>query len=248
MRRRLLLRGAVAAVATISSQALELPVPGVYRLAALGHPGLFVRHCDFQAFATPPPNTTEDQTQLGDFQLFMRPALNNVESAVSIQVLNYADHFLVPTRQNPDPGVIGRLGVDTTPDIDDASWLVVPGLADPTLISLQTLSANPKFSGMYMTLASSLTGSCAGQFAPPAGDVYLSEAGDLVAQTWQMVPIDTPPPVNITVQATNLTHSINPQFMGCHSDVRIDALRQQCGREAGTLPPPGISCPSQLPH
>jgi hypothetical protein len=222
----------VAAVATILSHALGLSVPGVYRLAALGHPGLFVRHCDFQAFATPPPNATEDQTQLGDFQLFIRPALNNVEGAISIQVLNYADHFLVPTRQNPDPGVIGRLGVDTTPDIDDAAWQVVPGLADPALISLQTLSANPEFSGMYMTLASSLTGSCAGQFDPPAGDVYLSEAGDLVAQTWQMIPIDTPPPVNITIDATNLTHPINPRFMGCHSDVRSETSSSAAGRTA----------------
>jgi hypothetical protein len=116
----------------------------------------------------------------------------------------------------------GRLGIVVTPDVNNASFLIVPGLADPTNVSLVSQSTTPMFNGKYVTLSNQNSGTCT--YTPPSGDVYLDASGAGVTQTWILgTPPPPPPPPAASVvidTASGPDHVLNPHHaFGCHIDV-----------------------------
>jgi hypothetical protein len=145
------------------------------------------------------------------------PALNNDPAAFSLQSVNYPSYYLSAI---PDDGFAEahRLGITPSPD-DSASFYAVAGLSDPTAVSVQVASGTLK--GLYITLNSALSGACAGNYKAPSGDVYLSDgtgSGGKAAATWTTRYTPPPPPPVVTIDVTNVTHTLNPAMRGCHSD------------------------------
>jgi hypothetical protein len=146
-------------------------------------------------------------------------ALVGDPNGFSLQSVNFPDHyFTIITGQQP-----GRLGIDTNVNNDDASFSQVAGLSNPSMWSLQSLSKG-QFGGQYVTLATSLSGGCAGNYQSPSGDVYLAPGTDAAASTWNPKFSPPPAPPSVTIQADNVTHAVNRRFMGCHSDSGEAAL------------------------
>lgn len=153
-----------------------------------------------------------------DFHWIFLSALNGASDGVSLQSVNFPDHYLTIVDGTDSFAESGRLGIAVNPDVNNASFRVVPGLSDPSLVSLQSLSTLPQFAGKYVTLSSSLSGGCASNYAAPAGDVYLDDGADSEASTWSLHYSPPPPPPNVTVFANEVTHTVNKLFVGCHSD------------------------------
>jgi len=159
-----------------------------------------------------PPQANND-----DFNFNLAPALSGAPSpAFSLQSINFPDHFFSVTPGDGASEVL-RLGIAVSPAPANATFLAVPGLSDPSKVSLQVASG--LLQGMYVTLASGvLSGSCASKYGSPSGDVYLSDGSNKAAATWATTFTPPPPPPIVTIDVTNVTHTINPKFMGCHLD------------------------------
>lgn len=191
--------------------AINLPV-GQYQLSPVSQPTLGLRHCNYQAFATPIEAGNDD------FNFLAVAALNGVSGQVSFESLNYPGMFLAPVGK---VGEAGRLGIVDSPDANNASYTPVAGLSDPTKISLISSSTTPALAGKYVALGTSLSGQCAGNYNPPSADVYLADpsvVGNAVA-TWSGAYSPPPPPPYAIIDASNVTHRVSPLIRGCHVDV-----------------------------
>ncbi len=184
---------------------------GVVSLILVADPELVVRHCSFQLFAchehTDPPE---------DFLFTVVPALNGDASGISLQSVNYPDHYIAVVS---DPLIeVGRLGISDSADVNDASFAVVPGLANASFYSLRTLSTNPKFKGSYVAINSKISGMCAAYYSAPTSDVVLLPTPPAAAATWNIFQPPPPPPQNHTLllRADTISHEINRMYMGCH--------------------------------
>jgi hypothetical protein len=111
-----------------------------------------------------------------------------------------------------------RLGIAAGADPLNSSFTTVPGLSNPAAVSI-TVGGGP-LAGQYVTLGSgSLSGSCAGNYKAPSGDVFLSDGSDKAGATWTTVYTPPPPPPVVTIDVSNVTHVITNRTYGCHYDV-----------------------------
>ena len=76
-------------------------------------------------------------------------ALNGNTSAVSFQSTNFPDMFLTILPQDGSFAEAGRVGIATSPDPNNASWVVVPGLANPAQYSIKSQVGAGKQYGTY---------------------------------------------------------------------------------------------------
>eukprot|EP00055_Hartaetosiga_balthica_P017725 m.122044 g.122044 ORF g.122044 m.122044 type:complete len:822 (+) comp9387_c1_seq3:100-2565(+) len=178
--------------------------PGVYFLNSTLHPSVMVRHCDFQLFATLPSPLPQD------FLWDIVPALNGVEGAISFQSINYPTYFITLITD----AEVGRLGVVTSPNTDDASFQV--NSTSENVFSFQTLSKG-NLKGGFMGLNGELHGDCSTKFQSPASDIVVSSSLSQAAIEFILTK-DVIPPTSISLNPTSITHGIDPLFMGCHSD------------------------------
>jgi len=183
---------------------------GLYSFVAYNYSNIEMRHCDYELYATQQTGTSDD------FYFNVVPAQNGNPNGISLQSLNYPDHYVtVITGSNFKE--TGRLGIATTFDVNDASFSVVSGLAASTDVSFVSLSKNSAYAGKYITLNNVVSGDCS--YSAPAGDVYLTDGpSHTVLATWKPVLYPPPPAPSVTVNANNVTHQMNKYFMGCHSD------------------------------
>lgn len=186
---------------------------GTVSLISAANPALQARHCSFQLFAC-----HERSTPPEDYLFVAIPALNHAPSAISFQSVNYPDRYI--SLLSETTGVeAARLGIEAPGDPNDASFAVVPGLSDPRLVSLQAFS--PKFRNSYVAINNQLEGVCAGSYSSPSSDIILtSSPSSSAAATWNIFVPPPPPPQNHTVivRADEVLHTVNPLYMGCHSD------------------------------
>ena len=102
---------------------------------------------------------------------------NSAAGSVSIQSVTFSDHYL-----SPIPGSGGRVGIVAGADVDDASWVLTPGLADPTnwTLVLQSKSSPP---GLVLSVNSSQSSPCS-----DGPDAVLAAPGapGATAQTWSV--------------------------------------------------------------
>jgi hypothetical protein len=172
---RVVLLGAALGLAAASR---AQPPAGVYSFQNAAT-NSWLRHCYYQAFAT--PFTAGSQ----DYQFNIVPALNGASGSVSLQSVNYPQMYF---------GVINgtfaernRLGIQQGPDPATASFTVVPGLANASAWSLQSAS------GLYIALNSGvLSGTCGSSYSSPSGDVFLSDGSNKTAATWTPLFVTTP--------------------------------------------------------
>ena len=102
--------------------------------------------------------------------------------------MNFPGQYVTVTGANNGASEATRLGIQTGPNPDDSSFLAVPGLSDPTKVSISM--AGGKYAGQYFTLASGqLSGGCASNYGNPSGDVYLTngQGANAVGATWSTV-------------------------------------------------------------
>eukprot|EP00048_Salpingoeca_helianthica_P022073 m.16259 g.16259 ORF g.16259 m.16259 type:complete len:806 (-) comp6848_c0_seq2:62-2479(-) len=186
---------------------------GTISIVSAVNTNLLVRHCSFQLFACHEHNDPAD-----DFYFTIVPALNGAAGGISLQSANYPDHYI---------GLItgggveqGRLGLADASDPDDASFAVVPGLANSSLYSLRSLSTKPSFANTFVAINNQLSGVCAGEYSSPSSDVVLLATPSALAATWDLFQPPPPPPQNHTLllRADTVTHELNRLHMGCHSD------------------------------
>jgi hypothetical protein len=209
MRARALLAAAAAAATHTTAGAASL-APGVYTFTDPSN-ALALRHCDYQAFAT------QLDTGNDDFHFLLAPALNANVSAVSFISINYPSMALTVVGAANGASEPTRVGIAAAPDADASSFVAVPGLADPSKLSL--VVAGGQFAGLFVTRnTGKRSGSCAGNYGGDAGDVFLTDGTDKGAATWSFTFVPPPPPPSVTISATNVTHTINPRMFGCHVD------------------------------
>ena len=140
----------------------------------------------------------------------------------------------------PTAGVqMGRVGIVASPDASNASWTVVPGLADPSQYSIRSLSTSPAFTNQYLTKLSSLSGSC--NYPAGAGDVVMSTGTDAAAATWQLLYTPPPPPPNVTIDFSKVIRTIPQSYMGCHFDPGERLLSAVHLLPAGRYEPPSVA-------
>ena len=145
------------------------------------------------------------------------PALNGAANGVSFQSTNYPSMFVAILP--PTAGLeAGRLGIVANANPSNASWAVVPGLANASQYSIQSLSTTPAFAGQYVTQSTRLTGSCAADYGAGSGDVVLTDGSDAAAATWELLYTPPPPPPNVTVDFSAVVRTIPALYMGCHFD------------------------------
>lgn len=167
-----------AAVVLAATAHAAAPPTGVYSLQNVAT-NSWLRHCYWQAFATPfTPNSQ-------DFQFNFVPALSGADGMVSLQSINFPTMYLAVI--NGSFAESNRLGVIQSPLPADASFAVLPGLANSSAWSLQTSS------GLYVTMNSGvLSGTCATSYGAPSGDVYLSDGSNKTMATWSALPLVNP--------------------------------------------------------
>jgi len=190
------------------------PKNSIVSVIPLTNFNIAMRHCNYIVQAT--PIETSD-----DFNFKLVNALNGDSNAVSFQSTNFPDHYLsIIDGQDGGFAERGRLGIVTTPDVYNASWVIVSGLADPTNFSIVSQSRTPMFTGKYITLSNKNSGGC--NYSPPSGDMYVDDQGNGVTQTWiigQPPPPPPPAPATVTIDvASGPDHKMNDWFMGCHTD------------------------------
>lgn len=132
---------------------------------------------------------------------------------ISFQSVNFPTKYIAPI----DTEEPGRLGIVDAPAAADASFAVVAGLANASALSFRSQAAGA-LNGAYLALDGTLRGKCAGFYSPPASDLALVAAPAKGNATWELVQPPPPPPVLVTVNSDNVTHDVNPFFLGCHSD------------------------------
>lgn len=170
--------------------------------------GISVRHCYWQAFATPLDGDDGHWTLV--------QALNGASGAVSFESINYPGYYLAPGTVGNEPA---RLLALQGPDANDASFAVSPA-ANASQYSFTSLSKNASYAGLLLSQATSITGLCEAKYQSPSGDVLLAPAGGagLVTQAWAITALPPPPPVTLTINITAPLNTVPSRFMGCHAD------------------------------
>ena len=199
-----------ALAASAAASAATAPPPPLGKRVSFeptNNVGVGLRHCNYVCSADAPDGSD-------DFNFVLVAALNGNKAAgsVSIQSVNFDDHFLSPIRGG------GKVGINTSPDADDASWMLTPGLSDPSNWTLVTQSKVGALSGFVLSVNASRTNPCG-----DGPDVTLQAPGDAKAasQTWIVgapPPPPPPPPSTFTIDATVVDHVVKREFMGCHMD------------------------------
>jgi hypothetical protein len=171
---------ALALAAAAAGAASPLPLG----LAVFTSPSgdVALRHCYYQAFATPlePGNA--------DFQFTVVGALSGAAGDVSLRSVDYPTQYLTLIGAVNGATEGTRLGITETPAAADASFTPVAGLSDPSLLSLRV--AGGAFAGLYVGRApgGTLSGQCGSKYGAPSSDVLLVVgAGDAVAATWSVL-------------------------------------------------------------
>ena len=166
-----------------------------------------LRHCDYVCSADAPDGSDDF-----NFKLVAPLNGNGAAGSVSIQSVNFPDHYL-----SPNAGAGGKVGINTSPNADDGSWMLTPGLSDPSNYTLvcQTKSG---LAGFVLSINASTTNPCS-----DGPDVSLLAPGDAqaTAQTWIVgspPPPPPPPPSTFTIDTSAVDHVIKREFMGCHMD------------------------------
>jgi hypothetical protein len=196
-------------VLSLSLVPAQHPTFGMYSFSSYANSELEIRHCDYQCYATPATEGNDD------FTWNVVAALNGNSSDFSFQSTNYPDHYITVIT-DPSFKETGRLGVTTNPNVDDASFSSVAGLASSDYISFISRSRNANYTGKYITVNTGvISGGCS--YSAPAGDLYL-DVGSTHAQTATWKLITNPNSPSISINANTVTHTLNKQFMGCHSD------------------------------
>ena len=199
--------------------------------------GAAVGWCDGQAFVFDVASAG-----LGDFTLKLVPALNGAaRPAVSLLGLGFGAS--APPRLGDGSGAVlvinprwtprNASGANETPvlfpplaavrDLDDATWIVVPGLADASNFSLISASRDARVAGKFLTRAASDGFTlCQGGAGSASGEVAgWADGSDAAAATFVLGPPPAPPPrapATVAVDAGVVTHRIPKKLRGCHSD------------------------------
>ena len=203
-------RALLAACAASAATAATL-APGVYTFTEPTG-ALALRHCDYQGFATPLEAGNDD------FNFLLAPALNGAAGAVSFVSMNYPSMVITVTGAQNGASEPTRVGIAAGADPAASSFVAVPGLADPSKLSL-AVAPGGQYAGLYVTRnTGKRSGSCAGNYNGDAGDVYLTDGADKAAATWAFTFVPPPPPPNVTISVTNVTRAVNPRMFGCHVD------------------------------
>jgi hypothetical protein len=185
------------------------PLGTVVKLRPLGEAGLSFRHCDAQGFVTP-----DD----GEDHLFtLVAALDGAPGSISFRSVNFPAYFIAPVGV-PEPS---RLGIVQAPAAGDASWTLTPAPGDGGAYTL-TLAAH---GGLAAAVMSNLTGSCAGNYAPPSAGVSLARA----ATAWTVEPAAGPATCVISRiydQSAYANHLLPAPPGGAaeHPDAPVDAM------------------------
>ena len=186
---------------------------GVISLISATDSNLIARHCNYELFACNGHSGPDD-----DYNFRAIPALNRAPGALSFQSINFPDRYISISK---DGGVeSGRLGIDSPVDNNDASFAVVSGLSDHSLVSLRSLSTG-QFQNAYMAINNKLEGACSSSYSLPSSDIILSLSPlSSAAATWNISAPPPPKPQNhtLTIHADQILHRIDPMYMGCHSD------------------------------
>lgn len=181
------------------------PIGSRVSITPLSNLALGVRHCDYVCSASPAESNNDD------FHFDIVAAINGDTSngMISLRSANFPDHLLSPDNQ-------GKVGVNTNPNADDATWQLIPGLTSSTNWTFVTQSKN--FQGNVMSLGRTNTNPC-----NDGPDIIIanSGAGNVDTQTWVVgapPPPPPPPPTTVTVSAGTVTSLLSPNILGVHSD------------------------------
>ncbi len=140
--------------------------PQVAQLQSVKDTTKFLRHCDYQAFAT----QADDGN--ADFAFSVVPALNGAgPGTVSFQSTNFPTMYLtsnIPAGGGSEPGRLGIATNGTDPDSASFAQTDIVGSSDVAFYSL----AKATF-GQYIGLNGRLTGSCAGNYDKTCSDITL---------------------------------------------------------------------------
>lgn len=183
--------------------------------------GLFLRFCggylNTYVYAQPPSADPSGQSQ--SLQL-VDSVCGDLPGAVSFASLTQQANYLAPTDYNGQ----SRLTLSSMQTL--LNWPLKydacfqPVASKPGYVSFVSLSQNPKYKGLYVSLATTNTGSCTGS---TGGDVILAASGaaGLVTQAWAvnlLPPLPAPPAATLAINTTAVDHVIERGFMGCHID------------------------------
>ena len=142
-----------------------------------------------------------------DFRFKIVAPENGQAGAISIQSLNFPDHFLGPVAGGP----VGRVGIQTAPfDKDAFTFVLAPGESDATNFTIVSQTTNATMAGYVLTVVNTRTNPCG-----DGVDVVLAApvAGSS-AQTFIVgnpPPPPPPPPTALTVDATVVDHAIKDE-------------------------------------
>jgi hypothetical protein len=189
-----------AASSTPENAAAAAPTPlGLYQVSS-AVAGLYLTTCEDGAYAAPlPPPPPFGYNE--SFVLNFTAPLDGDAGAgvVSIALLSSSPASSSPCSSYltvTEGGRIAALPLKDITSLQNASFVIVPGLADPTSpssVSLQSLNDDPNLYGFYVAVGSSLDGRCKDRYASPAGSLLLTSGTNPVSATWKLVG-PTPPP------------------------------------------------------
>ena len=203
------LRQPLITIALASAAAAAYPPVGAsVNLIPTSSLGVALRHCDYVCAAS-----KNDGSEDFSFVVAAPANGNGAPGFVSLKSANFPDHLL-----SPIAGGGGKVGVNTNPDADDATWQLTPGIGDASNFTLVSQTKNGALKGFVLSLARSETNPC-----HDGPDVVLAApgAGDVDAQTWIVgapPPPPPPPPTSVAVAAGSVTSTLSPTILGCHSD------------------------------
>ena len=164
-----------------------------------------MRHCNYVASF----DAIEDGND--DFHFTLVAALNGAPlPAVSLRSVNFDTQYVVPIKGTD-------IGILESPNVDDASWSVVPALSgNVNASSLKSLSKAPASAGLYLSWSTAHNAPCGGD-----GDATLTTGTDAARSSFFIgspPPPPPAPPATVHVNVGTVTHVVNPLFMGCHID------------------------------
>ena len=200
---------AAASASAAASPSAFPPVGATVSLEPTSNAQLALRHCDYVC-------SVDKNDGSEDFSFVVAAPLNGngAQGALSLRSANFPDHLLSPV---PRSG--GKVGVNTNPDADDATWLLVPGASGgASNFTLVSMTKAAGLVGAVLSLARTTTNPCR-----DGPDVVLAApgAGGLDAQSWFVgspPPPPPPPPAAVSVAAGAATSQLSPTILGCHSD------------------------------
>jgi len=148
-----------------------------------------------------------------DYQFIFAAGVNGQPSMYSFQSVGFPSFFIGIKNVTS-----GALGIITTSDDGwdagyGASWeLTNPGAKSS--FSLKSQSRDPRWTGKFMTMASSQTMPCK---ASDNSDALLGDGVDTQRSTFWIGAAPPQPPASVTVHTdTVINPSVNKRFMGCH--------------------------------